>query len=301
MRELEQLDEESLARLTPLWREALRALGGEATEGRDGFVRREDGSIRLDNELLLSILTQGRPRSLVRQARLQWRIEKYLASSPVPSSSETAEAMRVRSLVLGLCQQAILMRLPAHSEADLARWLARVERAPRAARASLKQVLGLQKLRDALSGTRKGLFAEPREAGEAPPTGCPPGGETNTRRWQGLPVCWGSVEGPFWIVPDKPGATPPEGADIFVFRRAHPDAVTWYERARAVVFAQGGVLSHACSVAREMGLPCLTGVGACCLAELRKASPEARLRITVSEKSSELELLTPGETVPAKA
>lgn len=320
----ERMTEADLARLEELWREALRELGCEAPADRRFFERR-DGCACLDQELLLSALTEGRPRSFLRRARLQWRVESYLAfdgrgkGPGTEADPEGSDATRVRSLALGLCQQALLMRLPAHTELQLARWLTQRSEAPRLARATLERLDRVQRLRDALSWSWRGFFdgceshggSESREEGGSGTGGAAetlgePGTEAgkprppvdaSPRSWRGLPVCPGEAEGAFWIVPETPAVRPPGGLPddvaVLIFRRARPDAVEWYPFARAVVFAQGGVLSHACSVARETGIPCLTGVGAEGWEALRRASAQghARARVTVSSEESRIELI----------
>jgi pyruvate,water dikinase len=90
----------------------------------------------------------------------------------------------------------------------------------------------------------------------APPD---PARSMGVSRWNGLPVCPGVVEGPVLVV--RAGTPRPAFGFILVFAQARPETVEWFEGALGVAYGQGGILSHACSVARERGLPCATAFG----------------------------------------
>lgn len=71
--------------------------------------------------------------------------------------------------------------------------------------------------------------------------------------------CSGIARGPVCIVqPDNIGAIFPEGA-VLVCSVTTPLYVPLMERAAAIVTDQGGILSHAAIVARELKKPCLVG------------------------------------------
>ena len=48
--------------------------------------------------------------------------------------------------------------------------------------------------------------------------------------------------------------------DILITETTSPEWMPACERAAAIITAQGGLLSHAAVVSREMGIPCIVGV-----------------------------------------
>jgi phosphohistidine swiveling domain-containing protein len=73
--------------------------------------------------------------------------------------------------------------------------------------------------------------------------------------------CAGVASGPVCIVqPDNMGMQFPEGA-VLVCAVTTPDYVPFMQRAAAIVTDQGGILSHAAIVARELKKPCIVGTG----------------------------------------
>lgn len=71
-------------------------------------------------------------------------------------------------------------------------------------------------------------------------------------------ACWlGHVDDPSW----RPGT-------VLLAERTDPDWVPLMAEAIALVTAAGGMLCHAAIVARELGVPCVTGVGTTELARL---------------------------------
>ena len=61
---------------------------------------------------------------------------------------------------------------------------------------------------------------------------------------------------------------------VLVFPTARPDTVNYFELASAVVFGAGGALCHACTIAREQNLTCVTALGGAFI----KAMEEAKQR-----------------------
>jgi len=71
----------------------------------------------------------------------------------------------------------------------------------------------------------------------------------------------GKAEGPVQIVyPDKINPSFPEGA-VLVCEVTTPNYVPLMQKAVAIVTDQGGILSHAAIVARELKKPCIVGTG----------------------------------------
>ena len=55
---------------------------------------------------------------------------------------------------------------------------------------------------------------------------------------------------------------PATDADLIVVgEMIPPDVVTFAERVKGLVTDEGGILSHAATVARELGIPCVVGTG----------------------------------------
>ncbi len=71
----------------------------------------------------------------------------------------------------------------------------------------------------------------------------------------------GKVRGPVCIVnADKIGVDFPDGG-ILVCNVTTPDFVPLMQKAAAIITDQGGILSHAAIVARELKIPCIVGTG----------------------------------------
>ncbi|GHE98171.1 PEP-utilizing enzyme [Streptomyces fumanus] len=64
-----------------------------------------------------------------------------------------------------------------------------------------------------------------------------------------------------------------EPGAVLLAERTDPDWVPLMAEAAALVTAEGGMLCHAAIVARELGVPCVTGVGADALARLASGRP----------------------------
>nr|CTQ97155.1 Phosphoenolpyruvate synthase (EC 2.7.9.2) [Kibdelosporangium sp. MJ126-NF4] len=87
----------------------------------------------------------------------------------------------------------------------------------------------------------------------------------------GTPASPGTANGPALLVRDvadpawKPGT-------VLLTEETDPDWVPLMAEAAALVTAEGGMLCHAAIVARELGVPCVTGVGARALTRLAAGS-----------------------------
>ncbi|MBI1216365.1 MAG: hypothetical protein GC185_11195 [Alphaproteobacteria bacterium] len=212
---------------------------------------------------------------------VQWRIARYVERKLAPETPlpEDAAAQLVESTALGLALQSLLLRLPRHTPQDFARWLSAPDKAPFAVRKTMMQVQALQKRRTHLSSAWHLLFP-PRPAEEEVEKGLPetfwgeppaegqkpevvPLDAMRATAWAGLPVCPGQVTGMAVLLRhgESPGPLDASAFPIFVFHRARPETVELFGQASALLYAEGGTLSHACTVAREQGIPCITGLG----------------------------------------
>lgn len=227
----------------------------------------------------------------------QWKVGAYLAvhlapNYPLPVGSDE---QLVESTALGLALQSIMLRLPAHTPQELATWLSAPDSAPQKVRRTVKEIQAIQQRRTKLSPAWEALFPhhlEPKHLLEAPayfwdepshplpnplpkgegtsatlpllPVGEGRGEGANKNDWQGLPVCAGQVTGKAILIKkviSSLGALDPSDFPVLVFPRARPETVELFPHASALLFAEGGAMSHACTVAREQGIPCITGLG----------------------------------------
>lgn len=183
----------------------------------------------------------------------------------------------VESIALGIVLQSFILRLGANSF-SLSQWLSDVDQAPKKHRETLRLIQDIQMRRTALSSSWHAVFSGKGEdvSGDLPdffwddqvlqekreePK--------DTSNWQAKPVCAGQVTGIVLVVDFanlraqniEETRTRYNVPVILLFPQARPESVELFGKANAVLFAQGGVLSHACTVAREMRIPSLTELG----------------------------------------
>ncbi|MEZ0224883.1 MAG: PEP-utilizing enzyme [Alphaproteobacteria bacterium] len=206
----------------------------------------------------------------------QWRVARYIEATLADTLPFTLDGKIVESTALGLALETITLRLPKHTPMELAGWLSAPDKAPSRVRRTVLQMQAIQKRRTQLSPAWFELFPK-RESGEIsgpayfwnePPAeerapAAPIARSVEGNEWQGLPVCAGNVTGRVFIVRSMKNFQPPDMSDfpILVFPRARPETTELFSVASALLFAEGGALSHACTVAREQGIPCITGLG----------------------------------------
>jgi pyruvate,water dikinase len=209
------------------------------------------------------------PRHLFALLASQWKIARF--ERRPPTEDKIAE-----SLALGLVLQSLLLRL-GRDEKYLATWLAGSADIPPKYLATVKQIQAVQLQRTALSPAWQEIF--PHRYGEAPqnlpayfwdippfmaaPEKTAPPAETGV--WKGQSVCAGQVTGLAVVATDKTDFAALKAQHkaplILVFSRARPETTELFGHAAALVFAEGGILSHACTVARERNIPAVTGLG----------------------------------------
>lgn len=225
------------------WTQALEAIG--LVDVDMPLVRENANQAEFNMDALRHVLSGGAgmpPRGIFAHLtffKAQWKIARFL---------ETAHALPelVESIALGLCLQSLMLRLGGDEKMQAQR-LAGIN-VPAHLKKTVSQIQAVQMRRTALSAAWNGLK---RAAVE---TAAKQGLVLQKEVWQGLPVCLGQAQGK--VALDGRG-----DGTILVFRYAHPETVEFFPRASAVVFATGGVMSHACTVAREMNIPCVTGLG----------------------------------------
>ena len=224
------------------------------------------------------IVPRFRVFHLPRLLHAQWRLSALLADLDADASKE----LRLeRSLALGIALQLVQMRLPRHSPRELAGWLSDPSQAPRSAQKTLAMLARIQSRRSTLSSAWSERFQAsqelraPEEFPEhfwdsfqlAPRTPLPSG----TRRFEGSPVFPGVGAG---VLRFRSG-------ELALYPTAHPGALQG--GARALFFCRGGVLSHACVLARENKIPCITGLGSALEEELQKSGGEMQIRFDAGQ------------------
>lgn len=233
---------------------------------------------------------------LVAVVRSHWRLEGFLnaalgATAPDPAELTQGDAL-ARSLALGLALLTLTQRLPAHTDAQLAAWLADPDTSPARVRGIVRMLQRIQGARGALQGRWREVYpqAAPGAASPSPPwfwededgarrapaVEASPAAPAEAKAWKGLPVHPGLAQGEAWLVEI---GHPPPARGLLVFRHADPDATLAYGQATGLIFARGAPLSHACTVAREQRIPAVTGVGEGLIRHLEAADGPVRLKI----------------------
>jgi phosphohistidine swiveling domain-containing protein len=242
-------------------------------------------------------------RKLPGMLKSQWKVEHYAESILDRRAPPTdLDARLTESLGAGLALLALTLRLPKHTEAEFARWISDCAAAPRKVRATVERIQKLQAYRTALSHAWLEIFpASPSNdtgvekrrmiwegcaSAEGDMRSAEAQGQDSVGSWQGLPVCPGGACGQ-WVLMDSDPRKWPEilsrttdgSPRILVFAQARPQTTEMFGKAAAVVFVEGGVLSHACTVAREQGVPCVTGVGQGFIEALKKMSSKTFIQV----------------------
>jgi rifampicin phosphotransferase len=77
---------------------------------------------------------------------------------------------------------------------------------------------------------------------------------------EGAAVCGGTVTGIVRVVTDPHEAATVLPGEILVVPRSHPEYALGMMQAAGLICEYGGVISHICTVALELGIPCVTEV-----------------------------------------
>lgn len=234
--------------------------------------------------------------SLLKLIKTQWKIQNFIENAEnSPTDLDHTEAAIQQSLALGLVILALTLRLSSKSQSNLAESLLSMDAAAKKDQATLKLIQSLQVKRTSLSRAWEKLFVK-RPNCENPwpgpdflwgPEDSPPEdiirwntNSTNTTqnhttpdqnfsepfKWNGIPVCGGNAVGTLFYCKDfsqkslhniKTLGTP----IVLAFPYAKPESVDFFPYSAALLFAHGGFVSHACTVAREHGIPCITNLG----------------------------------------
>lgn len=208
------------------------------------------------------------PFGLWRMFVCQWKTVRFLQKPP---SEKDGIA---HSIALGLVLQIMILRLGKYADADLAKWLAGTASVPQTYQKTVAQLHAVQMRRTLLSPLWKEILPQkmveqdkalPEYFWDRPPiSAASVQKRIEQKNWTGHSVCAGKVSGRAVVIAKVSEAKLSKEKDmpiILIFRRARPETVELFEFADAVLFAEGGLLSHACVVAREMNIPAVTGLG----------------------------------------
>ena len=77
---------------------------------------------------------------------------------------------------------------------------------------------------------------------------------------EGAVVCGGVVTGTVRVITDPRDATTVEPGEILVVPCSHPQYALGVMQAAGLICENDGIISHVCTVALELGIPCVTEV-----------------------------------------
>lgn len=75
---------------------------------------------------------------------------------------------------------------------------------------------------------------------------------------KGIPVCSGVVTGQVIVITDSRHVNQVKNGDIMVVPRSHPWYAVGVMRAGGLICEEGAIICHVCTVAKELGIPCIT-------------------------------------------
>ncbi len=222
-----------------------------------------------------------RPSALWRLFRSQWRISRYVRDHTEPGLElpNDNETKLVESLALGCCVLALTMRIPSKESRQLHEGLADTAKASPAFRMVYDQIKAVQARRNLLSPAWAVLFQhntlrlqpsglptffwdEPPKLAVNPPE--PTSQDVVVTEWRGIPVAGQAVTGKAILVRDEADIARLKASSerlVLICPLARPETVELFPYAAAVLYGDGGALCHACSIAREQNLTCITGLG----------------------------------------
>jgi len=210
------------------------------------------------------------PKHLWALIRGYWNMTRFLAQ-PQTDADPLAQ-----SIGLGFIMQSLVLRLGNHVE-SMPTWLASPATAPKRYRSIIDEIQRIQLRRTSLSHVWTALFPNAGNANDtatapaffwddAIPSDIPT--HVTEQKAKGVSVCAGIVTGIALAVRDTRDAARIKDLKaklnapvILVFRYARPETTELFALADGMVFCEGGVLSHACTVAREYNKAAITQMG----------------------------------------
>lgn len=215
---------------------------------------------------------------------MHWNISRYIENHiapDIPMHDDNTEKL-VESLALGFCILALTLRIPSRNTALLHDGLTNNNSAiPAIFQRVITQIKALQNRRNQLSSAWATFFPEKGQlessldlpeffwdtptpntssisaSSDKAPTELP-------NNWHGIAIAGGLITGRAFLVRTRADAEQVKVSGerlVLIFPMARPETTELFSYAVAVLYAQGGVLSHAASIAREQNLPSITGLG----------------------------------------
>ncbi|MDO8642801.1 MAG: PEP-utilizing enzyme [Candidatus Woesearchaeota archaeon] len=83
--------------------------------------------------------------------------------------------------------------------------------------------------------------------------------DVNTTEIKGMPAYRGKVTGKVTLIMNKNEWPRMEKAEVLVIHTTTPDMVPYLKNVKAIVTEEGGILSHASVISRELKIPCVIG------------------------------------------
>lgn len=238
-----------------------------------------------------------------RLIKAQWFVARYIEaelSGPVP---ETQEGKIIQSLALGIALLSLTMRLPRHNAETLSRWM---NNPPPKVKPTIQKIRELQKRRTDLTPAWQEMFPDtdsavpifvyPSYFWDAPPEIklVEKIASTHRTQWRGLSVCGDFINARVVLVEGKADLDFIKSLSdplVLVFPRARPETVELFPYAKAVLYGDGGTLSHACTIARESNLPCVTALGQGFITDLRGYLSEGTVWLSIDPDKAEVSLI----------
>lgn len=220
--------------------------------------------------------------ALWRMTKAQWHISRYVQErcDPALPLPDDNDAKLCESLALGCCVLALTMRIPSKKTELLHEGMADAAKIPAAFQHVFAHIKAVQQRRNLLSPAWAVLFQHntlrqqpsnlpaffwdhpPQD--EAAPVVEDVAEDSQQTNWRGIPVAGGAVTGRALLVESEADIAAARASTerlVLVFPLARPETVELFPYAAAVLYGEGGALCHACSIAREQNLTCITGLG----------------------------------------
>ncbi len=243
--------------------------------------------------------------------RAQWNIAQFTLKHSEKTWKPPAELILqiAQSTALGLALLSVTMRLPRHTSQQMAGWLANPQALPTTQRQAVLQIQQLQSLRNGLRHAWTTLFpdSQPDALHDAGPDffwNSPPEISAaqqeqalNATSWKGAGIAGARATGRAVLI-----ATPKDYASassvphpaVLVFPLARPETTELFTKGVAVLYGNGGALCHACAIAREHNVPCITGLGNGFIARIRQLLAEHKeVWLDVDPATSTVTLVKP--------
>ena len=227
-----------------------------------------------------------------RLLQIHWKLSSYLSDTLKTELPENTEDRVRQSLSLGIALLGLQQRLNIHDEKELAKALQNPSILPAQQQETIKQIASIQKRRTSLSSAwedllsisenqNKNMINRPPYFWNTPENAPKPNRQNaeKTEGWNGTGVCGKAVSGKIMVIDslkELPAIATDERPLILVFQYAKADTIRLFSKTDGILYCNGGALSHACTIAREQNMPCITGLGNHFWKEIKARSAETK-------------------------